>query len=169
MVPKRLLQFTMAALLGAVSTLSAQAPALRVERDGRASAVLSAEALRRLPSDTVSLSSHGAPPVTYRAVKLLDVMAAAGSPLDSLRIGRTGWVVAALAKDGYVALFSAAEIEPKIGPTRVMVAFERVGAPLRETEAPFHLIVPTDALGTRSARMVTTLRIFDALSEKPTR
>lgn len=142
---------------------SAQGAALRVERDGRPPVTLTREALRRLPIDTVSLASHGDAPVRFRAVKLLDVMAAAGSPIDSLRLGRAGWIVVALATDGYSAVFSAAEIEPKLGPTRAWVAFERDGAPLTEKEAPFHVIVPTDAHGTRSARMVTTVRIFDAL------
>ena len=144
--------------------LSAQAP-LRIERTGRAPVSLSAEALRRLPTDTVSLSSHGAPPVRYRAVSLLDVMTAAGTPLDSLRIGKTAWVVTAMATDGYSAVFAAGELEPTIGPSRVLVAFARDGAPLTETEAPYHLIVPTDKKATRSARMVTTLRIVDILGE----
>ena len=86
-----------------------------------------------------------------------------GAPLDSLRIGRTGWVIALLASDGYVALFSAAELEPKIGPTRAFVAYAREGAALTGREGPFHVIVPTDGHGTRNARMVTTLRVIDAL------
>ena len=126
---------------------------------------LSLDVLKRLPTDTVSLSIHGAPTVRYRAVRLLDVMAAAASPIDSLRLGNAGWIVVALASDGYVAVFSAAEIEPKLGPTRVYVAFERDSAPLSPTAGPFQFIVPTDLHGTRSARMVTTVRIFDPLNE----
>lgn len=145
------------------SVASAQPAPLRVEREGRAVVTLTGEALRRLPTDTVSLASHGGAPVRFRAVRLLDVMAAAGTPIDSLRLGRAGWIVVALATDGYSAVFSAAEIEPTLGPTRVWIAFERDGAPLTEKEAPYHVIVPTDARGTRSARMVTTIRIVDAL------
>ncbi|MHB1095155.1 MAG: hypothetical protein ACYC3F_03205 [Gemmatimonadaceae bacterium] len=145
----------------------AQDSSLRVEREGRAPVTLAADAIRRLPSDTVSLASHGATPVRYRAVRLTDLMAAAGSPVDSLRIGRRGWIVAAIARDGYVAVFSAGEIEPTVGPTRAWVAFERDGAALTAEEAPFHVIVPTDARGTRSARQVVTLRILDALPAAP--
>lgn len=147
----------------ALPAIDASAQTLCVERDGRAPVTLTVDALRRMKVDTVNLSSHGAPPVRYHAVSLLDVMAAAGSPIDSLRLGHAGWVITALAKDGYVALFSAAEIEPKLGPTRTFIAFERDGAPLTATEAPFHMITPTDAHGTRSSRMVTSVRIFDAL------
>lgn len=148
----------------ATAALPAQTASLLIERGGRSVVTLEAAALRKLPVDTISLSSHGAPPVRFRAVKLLDVMAAAGSPIDSLRLGHAGWIIVAYSKDNYVTVFSAAEIEPKLGPTRAYLAFERDGAPLTEKEAPFHLIVPTDQHGTRSARMVTRLRIFDPLA-----
>jgi hypothetical protein len=147
--------------------LLAQNPSLRVERDGRPPVTLSVDAIRRLPNDTISLASHGAPPVRYRAVRLTDVMAAAATPVDSLRLGRRGWIVAALARDGYVAVFSAGEIEPTVGPTRVWIAFARDGTALTADEAPFHVIVPSDARATRSARQVSTLRILDALPAPP--
>ena len=153
-----------AASLITCSTLAAQEQALRVEYENRAPVMLTAQALRRLPSDPIiSLMQKDSTLVRFRAVRLLDVMTAGGAPLDSLRIGRTGWVIALLANDGYVALFSAAELEPKIGLTRAFVAYARDGAALTEREAPFHVIVPTDGHGTRNARMVTTLRIWDAL------
>ncbi|MHB0964367.1 MAG: molybdopterin-binding protein [Gemmatimonadaceae bacterium] len=153
--------------IAATAPALAQDSSLRVEREGRAPVTLSSDAIRRLPSDTLSLASHGATPVRYRAVRLTDIMAAASSPVDSLRLGRRGWIIAAVARDGYVAVFSAGEIEPTVGPTRVWVAFERDGAALTAEEAPFHVIVPSDARGTRSARQVTTLRILDALPAAP--
>lgn len=163
-MPTRLFAALIAAAINASAVL-AQQPALRVERDGRAPASLTLDALRRLPSDTiVSESVHNAPPVRYRAVKLGDVLTAAGSPLDSLRIGRAGWIVVADASDGYAAVFSAAEIEPTIGPpSRVFVAYARENGPLTDKEGPFHLVVPTDQRSTRSARLVTRIRILDAL------
>jgi hypothetical protein len=94
-------------------------------------------------------------------------MTLAGSPPDSLRLGRRGWIVAALARDGYAAVFSAGELEPTVGPTRAWVAFARDGAALTADEAPFHVIVPSDARATRSARQVSTLRILDALPAPP--
>ncbi len=155
----------LALLLLAGSTVTrAQAPSLRIDRDGRPPVSFTVDALKKLPTDTVSISSHGAPPVRYRVVKLLDVMAAAGSPIDSLRLGHAGWIVVGFSSDNYITVFSAAEIEPKLGPTRAFIAFERDGAPLAANEAPFQFIVPTDAHGTRSARMLTSVRIFDPLA-----
>ncbi len=163
-----LLRLAVATSLATGPTLAAQEPALRVEYENRAPVMLSVQALRRLPSDTlIHLVQKDSSLVRFRAVRLLDVMIAGGAPLDSLRIGRTGWVIALLASDGYVALFSAAELEPKIGPTRAFIAYARDGAALTEREAPFHVIVPTDGHGTRNARMVTTLRIWDALPARP--
>jgi hypothetical protein len=158
-----------AALALAATSLHAQGPALRIERDGRAPVSLTGDTLRRMHADTVSLSSHGAPAVRYRAVNLIDIMAAAGSPIDSLRLGHAGWIVVGIASDGYVAVFSAGELDPKLGPSRVWVAFERDGTPLEANEAPFHLIIPTDLHGSRSARQVVTLRILDALPQRPAR
>jgi hypothetical protein len=158
--------FVVAFITAGVPVL-AQDASLRVERDGRPPVTLSADAIRRLPNDTVSLASHGAPPVRYRAVRLTDVMTLAGSPPDSLRLGRRAWIVAALARDGYVAVFSAGEIDPTVGPTRAWVAYARDGAALTADEAPFHLIVLTDARATRSARQVSRLRILDALPAPP--
>jgi hypothetical protein len=147
----------------AAPAAAAQSTALRVERAGRDASLLTVEALRRLPNDTISFSAHGTPPVHYRAVRVSDVLAAAGTPLDSLRIGRIAWVVAAIAHDGYTVVFSAAELDPTIGPTRAWLAFERATGPLAADEGPFRLVVPVDAKASRSARQVTTLRIVDAL------
>lgn len=152
------------ALLAFVApVLAAQGPSLRIERAGRDASVFTVDALRRLSADTISLSAHDAPAVRYRAVRVSALLAAAGQPLDSLRIGHGGWVVAAIARDGYRVVFSAAELDPTIGPTRAWLAFERDTGPLGADEGPFRLIVPTDIKASRSARQVTTIRVLDAL------
>lgn len=143
--------------------LAAQSVALSVERAGRPASRFTVDALRLLPNDTISSSSHGAPPVRYRAVRLSDLLAAAGQPLDSLRIGRAAWVVAAIARDGYNVVFSAAELDPTLGPTRAWLAFERDAGPLAAEEGPYRLVVRTDVKASRSARQVTTRRVVDAL------
>ena len=151
--------------LGVAQLASAQAPELRIDRDGRPSVTLTRDAITKLPVDTVTgHASHGAPPVRYRAVKLVDILAAAGSPVDSLRLGHAAWLVVAHSKDGYIAAFTSAEIDPTLGPSRAYLAFARDGAPLDSSESPFHLVVPTDSHATRSARMVISLRIFDPLA-----
>jgi hypothetical protein len=159
----RTARFILTLVLLAAPALAAQSSALRVERAGRDAALFTVDALRHLPNDTVSFSSHGAPPVRYRAVRLSDLLAAAGAPLDSLKVGRAAWVVAAIARDGYSVVFSAAELDSTLGPTRAWLAFERDAGPLVVDDGPFRLVVPTDAKASRSSRQVTTLRVVDVL------
>lgn len=142
--------------------LVAQSPALRIEGAGQPATSLTLDALRRLPTDTVSFSAHGAPAVRYRAVRLSDVLAAAGQSLDSMHIGHEAQVVIVVARDAYLAVFSASELDPKLGPTRAWLAFEREAGPLTAEEGPFRLVVPTDAKASRSAHQATTIRVIDA-------
>lgn len=153
----------LAALLCPLATLAAQSPPLRVELPGRPPVELPLESLRRLRGDTISFAAHGAPAVRYRAVRIADVLAAAGRPLDSLRTGHAGWIVAALARDGYSAVFTAAELDSTLGPSRAWLAFERDTGPLMAEEGPYRLIVPTDKKASRAAHQVVTLRVLDAL------
>ncbi len=151
----------LALCLGAPA-LFAQSPTLHIESAGRPVAPLTIDALRRLPNDTVSFSAHGAPAVRYHAVRLSDVLAASGQSLDSMHIGHEAQVVIVVARDAYLAVFSASELDPKLGPTRAWLAFEREAGPLTADEGPFRLVVPTDAKASRSAHQVTTIRVIDA-------
>ncbi|MGQ0765526.1 MAG: hypothetical protein ACT4OZ_07665 [Gemmatimonadota bacterium] len=115
-----------------------------------------------MPSDTVRMSLHNAPPVLLRGVRLTDVMRSAGAPVDSLRVGRQAWIVVAQARDGYIVTFSAAELDPQLGPTRAWLVWEADGKPLRENEGPLRIAVPSDSKPPRSARQVETIRILAA-------
>jgi hypothetical protein len=139
---------------------AAQGDTLTVVRVAPASAVpLTRAALAQLPGDTVRWAPHGRPARTYRAVTVAAVLRAAGAPLDSMRIGRRGWVILAEARDGYVVAFSAAELEPGLGSTRAWLAFERVDGPLDASEGPFKLLVPSDGRPPRSAQQIVRLRV----------
>lgn len=153
----------LAALICPLPSLAAQATPLRIELPGRSVVEFSVESLRRLRGDTISFAAHGAPAVRYRAVRIADVLAAAGRPLDSLRTGHAGWIVAALARDGYSAIFTAAELDSTLGPSRAWLAFARDDGPLLAEEGPYRLIVPTDRKASRAAHQVVTLRVLDAL------
>lgn len=148
-------------LVLAASGAAAQGTSLQVVLPGRVVTVTASQ-LRALPTDTVRYTPHDSPPRIYRAATLGDVLAAAGMPFDSLRVGRAAWTIIAEARDGYIAAFTAAEADPHLGPSRVWVAFEVDGHALGSDEAPYRLIVPTDARGARSAHQVTTLRVVDA-------
>ena len=138
----------------------AQGDTLTVARAAPASAVAFTRAdLKRLSADTVRWEPHGRPARVYRAVTLAEILRSAGAPLDSMRIGRRGWVILAEARDGYVVAFSAAELEPGLGPTRAWLAYERVDGPLDAGEGPFKLLVPSDGRPPRSAQQIVRLRV----------
>ncbi len=155
-LPRLALALTFALLPGIAT---AQATVLRIDTGRGRPVELADRDLRALVQDTVSMAHAGKPPVRYRAVLLTDVLARAGRPVDSLRAGKIGWGVLATARDGYVAFFSAAELDPKLGPTRVWLAFEADGKALPADDGPWRLVVPTDQKMARSARQVVSIRV----------
>lgn len=92
------------------------------------------------------------------------MLAAAGRPVDSLRVGRAAWVVVVSARDGFVVTFSAAELDPRLGSTRALLALAEENAPLPPAEAPFRLIVLSDRRAARSAHQVERIRVIDAIA-----
>lgn len=150
------------ALAAVPAALTAQQPALEIQMPGARVVTLSQPALQALTSDTIRLTPHHGEPTLYRAATLSVVFAAVGLPLDSLRVGRNAWTIVAEARDGYVAAFTVAEVDPRLGPSRVWLAYETSQGQLPAAEAPFRLIVPTDSRQARAARQVVRLRVIDA-------
>jgi len=76
---------------------------------------------------------------------------------------RAGWkkVVVAVAADGFEAVFSCAELQEGMGPTRAYVAFEADGKPLSAGDGPLKLLVPTDKEPSRSVRQLVRLEVVD--------
>lgn len=79
-----------------------------------------------------------------------------------MRVGRNAWTINAEARDGHRVGFSVAEIDPKLGPSRVWLAYETASGPLAASEGPFRLVVPTDARLARSIHQLVRLRVVDA-------
>lgn len=144
---------------GCAFALAAQSPTLSVSPARGAAVRLSERDLRALSLDTVSIAPHSGPRVVYRGVTLAQLLARAGSPVDSLRVGKVGWAILTTSRDGYRVVFSAAEVDPRLGPSQVWVVFEGDGKPLPPDDGPFRLVVPTDKRLARSARQVTAVRV----------
>lgn len=150
------------ALALCAGALPAQQAALELQLPGGRTVTLSLSRLRTLASDTVRLVPHHGEPTLYRAATLATIFAAAGHPLDSMRVGRNAWAIVAEARDGYRVGFSVAEVDPKLGPSRVWLAYETTAGPLAANEGPFRLVVPTDARLARSIHQLVRLRVVDA-------
>lgn len=105
----------------------------------------------------------------YRGIRLDKLLthfgfeAGPGGSSVTPRDRRPGWrdIVVATAADGFVAVFTCAELMPEMGPTRAFVVWSRDGEPLPTDEGPLRLVVATDQKGSRSARQIVDLRVLD--------
>lgn len=69
--------------------------------------------------------------------------------------------VLASAADGFEAVFSMGEILDTLGATTALVVWEMDGRPLPSNVGPLRILVTSDAVGSRSLRQLTTLRVID--------
>jgi DMSO/TMAO reductase YedYZ molybdopterin-dependent catalytic subunit len=126
-----------------------QAPALIVEGNVENRLSLTLADLRRLPvrevEDVRQVRMAGAPATDsaavrrYTGVLLRDVITAA-KPVEKARHDLRRSIVVATATDGYMAVFSWAELFLSPIGDGAMVVFERDGAPLAANEGPFAIV-----------------------------
>lgn len=147
------------ALIVALSPGWATAQTVRATRlDGRVVEVSAAD-LAALPRQTLSLTAHGETHV-YQGPTLASVLERLDARLEQrLRGAALKTYVVVRAADGYVVVFSLAEIDPAMSPTVVILADEADGAPLSAEEGPLRLIVEGDARPARSVRQVTAIEL----------
>lgn len=102
-------------------------------------------ALERLPSSALTFPREGGDSTRFRGVPLWALLESAGMVVDSARKGDLlTRVVRVTGSDGYQVVFSAGELSPAFGDARVLVAFERDGAPLEPAKGFAQLVVPAD-------------------------
>jgi hypothetical protein len=113
-------------------------------------------AIAGLPRGDASLSAHGET-IRCQGVWLADLMARAGLPAGpAVRGAALAAGVLGVGKDGYAVLFGAAELEPGIGATRVLVADRCDGGSAASGGVP-RLVVPGDGRAARSVRDLRSL------------
>jgi DMSO/TMAO reductase YedYZ molybdopterin-dependent catalytic subunit len=156
MTPNRVLfsvMFAVAALVASTSAIAQstprQATALIVEGNVENRLTLTVADLRRLPIQQVedvhevrmagAQSGDSAATRRYMGVLLRDVIAAA-KPVERERHDLRRSIVVATATDGYVAVFSWAELFLSPIGDGAMVVFERDSAPLAASEGPFAIV-----------------------------
>lgn len=120
---------------------------------------LTAATLSDLPRRTLSLTVHGETHV-YEGPALASVLEQLDPPLGPrLRGEALKTYVVVRAADGYVVVFSLAEIDPAMSPTAVILADEADGAPLSADDGPLRLVVEGDARPARSVRQITAIEL----------
>jgi len=119
--------------------------------------------LEALPSASVPWSHHGESH-EFRGVDLSALCEPSISQRASRDADRATWnrIVVAVGRDGYTALFSAAELRRDWGPTHAYVCWQQDDEPLPAEDGPLRLIVPTDGGGARCVRLLAEIRVIDA-------
>lgn len=106
--------------------------------------------LKGLPTQTYAAKSMKGDTVTYDAVRLIDVLELAGVPTGiQLRGVEVQKMVLVTAGDGYKAVFSLAELDPKSSDDAILLAIGQQGKPLDKQVGPLRLIAPNDQLHSR--------------------
>ena len=145
---------TLLAFLAALFCTAAQAQ-LQVKRLDGSSITLDAARLAALPHEAVKAEAHGKP-VEFNGVDLREVLRAAGiAPPEQIRGAALRQVLLAGARDGYVAAFVWAELDPALGGRRVFLVTDG----LKPDEGPLRLVVPQDARPARWVRQLDSLRL----------
>ena len=124
-----------------------------------ASLPFDATTLAKLPAASATLTAHGQSHACT-GVWLADLAAAAGLPAgEALRGPALTTMIVAEAADGYRVAFSLAELDPKLGNHKVLVANACDGKALGEADGPLRLVVPGEVRAARSVRQLRALRL----------
>lgn len=147
-------------LLMAPAVLSGQGmTGLSVMIDGRTRSI-PAEAIERMPRDSIRMTFHGQDAMWFRGVGLASMLREAGVRTDSLRGPALATRVVIEASDGYRVVLALADLDPSIGARHVILANQVDGKVLPPDEGPWRLIVAGDQRPSRSARQVTSIRVL---------
>jgi hypothetical protein len=139
--------------------LRAQNPApLTVIVEGVARSV-SATSLRAMRRDTMQLTFHDQPAVTYEGISVAAILRSVGVRTDSLRGPALATRIVSESSDGYRVVLALADLDPSLGGKRILLADKLDGKPLPATEGPWRLLVGGDLRPGRSARQVLRIRV----------
>jgi len=160
-----LLVFLATSLAGAQTVSRSSGPATELKiTNNQKSAVLSADDLKALPHQTVTVHNpHANTDETYSGVPLIDLLAKEGVPHGhDLRGKALSLYVVATGSDGYKAVLALGEVDPDFHPGEVLVADQMDGKPLDAKAGPFRLVVTEDKRPARSVRNLVSIEVKQA-------
>ncbi len=122
---------------------------------------LDAAALSKLPHVTISAADPGGAAAVYSGVPLAVLLHSAGAPTgDAVRGSPARTYVAVEGSDGYVALYSLAELDTTATQCAPILADARNGATIPASLGPFHVVAPCDRTHARWVRNVVSLTVI---------
>jgi len=143
----------------AVSPAAAQVAPLTLAGLVRRPGPRDTTALARFGADTLTHGVRGTP-ARFRGVLLWRLLQDAGLVTDStIKSDALRKVVIATARDGYRIVFSIGELDPSVGATPVLIAWERDGQLLPDDRGPYQLIVASDQRPARSMYQLERLEV----------
>lgn len=120
---------------------------------------ITAEDFAKLPRHNAVLNDHDKQ-IGYEGALLHDVLAQGGIDFGKgLRGKQLSTYVAALASDGYEAVYALAEFDSTVTDSGILLADKREGQPLAATEGPLRVIVPHDKRPTRSVKLLREIDV----------
>ena len=122
---------------------------------------LSANDLKALPRKTLKvMNPHENKEENYEGVAVQELLRRAGVPQNvKLRGPAMATYVLAEAADGYMVLYSLAELDSDFQDSEVIVADTMNGAPLGEKQGPLKMVAPHDKRPARWIRMLKSLTV----------
>jgi DMSO/TMAO reductase YedYZ molybdopterin-dependent catalytic subunit len=115
--------------------------------------------LKSMPRTKVTVSEQGKE-IGYEGVLVGELLKRAGAPVGRDLSGKAvATYVQASAKDGYVVVFSLAELDPGFTSNDIIVADTIDGKPLFDYQGPLRIVAPHDKRGARSIRMLQKIEV----------
>ena len=120
--------------------------------------------LQGMPTQTLTVESRtrmgSLGTAVYRGVLLKDVLDVPKLKLDpNVKNDQLARVITAYGSDGYHVTFAYGEIDPDFGGQPILVAFEKDGQPLADSDGATELIVPGDKLAGRWVKNLVALTV----------
>jgi DMSO/TMAO reductase YedYZ molybdopterin-dependent catalytic subunit len=121
---------------------------------------LTAEALAKLPRQTVRVKESDGKEVAYEGVPLVEVLQAAGLKFGhDLRGPALAKYLVVEAADNYRVVFALPELDPASTDRVILLADRRDGQPLDEKHGPLQVVVPGEKRHSRWVRQVVALKV----------
>jgi len=124
----------------------------------------------------VTYASHGQKHL-YDCIPLVSLLKAAGVPVDLKMTPKADpktksyslrYAVVARGRDGYVVVFSMAELLPDVGNRHVWVAIDEDGHPISDQDGPIRLLSPDDQKPARSVHELAEIVVVDTAAAATT-
>jgi hypothetical protein len=121
---------------------------------------LTADALSRLPHQTVRVKGPDGKEAAYEGVPIVEVLQSAGVKFGhDLRGPALATYLLVEAADGYRVVFALPELDPASTDRVILLADRRVGKPLDGKEGPLRIVVPDEKRHARWVRQVVALKL----------